>query len=226
MKAIITCVNYDDYLSLTLPKNKEFFSETIVVTSENDFATHEICKKYDVSLIMTNKFFEKGAVFNKGKAINVGLESLDSQNWVCHLDADIILPENFKNIDTKQLNKNYIYGCARKMCPSKDAWEEFNKTGNCKEWLKLKAKYFKVGMTTIKHFVPIGYFQLFHMQANCLTIPPFYPECSNNAAESDVMFSLKFEKHKYLDMEVIHLPVVGDIQEGINWNGRQSPRFQ
>jgi len=216
MKAITVCVNYDDYLKISLPHNKPLFDHLIVVTSPDDIKTQNICQENQVDVILTNKFYEGGAEFNKGKAINEALRGLDG--WVCHFDSDILLPKNIK--DLENLDKNTIYGCPRLMCPSKSAWEKYLLTGHTKKWQKLKASYFRLENSVINHFIPIGYTQIFHTGQ-------LYPEDSHNAAESDVSFALQFKDQACLDnLTVIHMPIVGPQDEGINWNGRRSARFE
>ena len=50
IEGIIICVNYSDFLDITLDQNLKHFDQIIVVTDEKDIGTHEICKKYNHSL--------------------------------------------------------------------------------------------------------------------------------------------------------------------------------
>ena len=230
MKAVTVCVNYDDYLSVTLPHNKSFFDEIIVVTDSKDSATQRLCREHNVRAVITDRFYENKDVFNKGKAINEALSLFTKKDWVCHIDADVVLPENFKEeLGKFELKKDTIYGCPRLMCPDPAAWARYLIDNEVSVgWDKYKASFFIVRKTVkIRHFVPLGYLQLFHMSASCLLLPPWYPEDSPNAAESDVCFSLKWKKHHCFDgIHAIHLPVIGSQAEGVNWNSRKSPRFQ
>lgn len=218
MKAITTCVGYDDYLSISLPKNRSYFTDYYVITSPEDIATQKICSNYDVHLIKTAAFTVEGAAFNKGKAINVALNEIQT-GWVCHLDADIVIQNSFP----ENLAKDTIYGCPRLMCPDVAGWQTFLKNGITKRWQKLSPSYFRIKDIVYNQYLPIGYTQIFNLD---VIKPPYYPETSNNAARSDVEFSLKWDKHCCLKDAVIHLPQVDISTEGANWNGRKTPRFQ
>ena len=145
MRAITTCVDYDDYLSVTLPLNIGLFKKFYVVTSTEDTATQDLCNQHGATVIITDRFYEEGAIFNKGKAINEALNIIKEESddgWVCHLDADIILPKGFNDA---LLETDTIYGCPRLMCPNISAWKKYLATGSTDKWRKSKACYFRVG---------------------------------------------------------------------------------
>lgn len=219
--AITTCVNYDDYLAITLPLNRDLFQQFYVITTEEDKATQQLCERYNATAVITDRFYHNGANFNKGKAINQVLHQLED-TLVCHLDADVILPQEIKNVT---VDPEIIYGCPRLMCPDMASWKNYLQTKSVENWTKYKAQFFRVGREVYRKYLPIGYMQLFHLSN--LTEKPYYPETSKNAGESDVRFSLKWDKHTCLDeLVAIHLPVLGNSREGVNWNGRKSSRLR
>lgn len=235
--AITVCVNYDDYLAHTLPNNRHLFDDYYIITNKIcESSLKQIAKAHNAKLVITDKFYENGAAFNKGKAINVALKQI-SAGWLCHLDADILLPKNF---DPDNLKKNTIYGMPRRMCPDADAylaylqepsvasnWPQenfgFNKlyktVGRLSEILKyLKEKpefAYKYDL-----FIPIGYFQLFFHDKT-----KFYPENSNDASNSDIHFARKWSEAAQLPFEAVHLPVIDGISQH-NWRGRKTPKFE
>jgi hypothetical protein len=217
MIAITTCVNYDDYLSLTLSNNKQYFDSVVIITSSEDYATQKLAHKHELKLLVTDRFYEEGAAFNKGRAINEALRKLKNQ-WICHFDADIWLTGPLPNL--KELEANTIYGYPRKMCPDKNSWLHYLDGGTTKRWQQLSPSNFILDNQTINQYLPLGYAQIFYNAENVS-----YPENSKDASESDVRFSLAFEKQCCLPGHVIHLPSVGNYREGANWRGRITPRI-
>lgn len=115
---VTTCLNYSQYLKITLPANIKFFDKFYVITSSTDKETIEVCKELNnnkVVIVETEAFFEKGAGFYKSKALNVVLDTLDRQQdlWCVILDADIIIPECFKAVELDTLSKDNIYSYKR-----------------------------------------------------------------------------------------------------------------
>ncbi len=88
LEAVVVCVNYSDFLAWTLPNNKTFFDNMVVVTSSKDLRTQKLCEFWHVKCVVSDVCYESGAEFDKGKMINVGLKALDGVGWVVHLDAD------------------------------------------------------------------------------------------------------------------------------------------
>ena len=76
LELVITCVNFSDYLKLTLPYNIQHFDNVVIVTDINDINTQILCAELDVSCILTDVFYKDDAVFNKGAGINVGISNL------------------------------------------------------------------------------------------------------------------------------------------------------
>ena len=111
LSAVMICVGYWDKLAITLPVNRKHFDEIIVVTSTEDTVTREICGVFDVNCIVTDCFYEDRASFNKAKGINLGLEAVSLDDWVCLCDVDTIYPDNFRDIFEKRcIASNVLYG--------------------------------------------------------------------------------------------------------------------
>jgi hypothetical protein len=235
--AISVCVNYDDYLMHTLPSNRRFFTNFYIITdTKNEKTLKPLVDQYDIKLVVTNRFYEGGASFNKGKAINVALKKI-SPGWVCHLDADIILPENFK---ADNLEEDTIYGLPRKMCPNIEEFKKFTRDRSTADnWPPGESFGLNKATTTavrrnilIEHlkrkpeeahryipFFPIGYFQLFYHHPGLR-----YPENALDASWSDVLFAVKWDKMKELDYNAVHLPILeGKVSD--NWWGRKTAKF-
>ena len=97
IEAITISVNYSDYLSQCI-SNKEKLDRWIVITQEDDLDCIKVCEDNDIEYICSKRIYEDGSYFAKGKAINEGLELLDKDGWILHLDSDIKLPSNFRDV--------------------------------------------------------------------------------------------------------------------------------
>ena len=205
ISCFIVCVNYSDFLKITLPINCQYINDINIITDFDDKKTEEICKKYNVNVIKTDSFYRnknneyKKSIFNKGKAINFGLKNHQNINDnVLLIDADIILNKKIVDIDLPKLDN--IYGTERIIFTKQIDWAE------------VKNSY-------IEHLphklLCIGFFQLFNIKSKCF-IKNFYGYAENisNASGSDLSFANKWKK-EVLDFPIVHL---GETET--NWNGR------
>lgn len=229
--AVTVCVNYSDFLVHFLEQNLCHFDELVVVTTNEDKATQEVCRKWSVRWVASHEFNYKGDAFNKGAAINVGVAHLRRQEWVLHIDCDIILPGRFRDMLSRApLDPASIHGIDR-----------FNCTG-WHDWIKHRDKreaqfryYFLVcppaqppmqlGSRLLHNdwgWVPIGYFQLWHNSTNLR-----YPLNQGSAEHTDVLFAAQWHRSKRVllpEMFCIHLESEASPM-GANWNGRKSRPF-
>jgi GR25 family glycosyltransferase involved in LPS biosynthesis len=202
---IIVSVDYNDFLSITL-KNTTKFSNVTVVTSPSDVKCQELCQEFGANCIITEKMYENGAIFNKGKAINEGIKSLTNPEWILLLDADIYLKSDFLEVleKTDMYQQNLVI-CKRLIIEDYDSFIRW-KSGE------------EVG--TIERSKGFGYFQMFNIskfKKNYI----IFPENSDDASWSDISFRDRFNKNETeLDTIVLHL---GKICQ--NWKGRITERF-
>jgi hypothetical protein len=201
LDVIIISVNYNDYLIVTLKHNTKIFENITIVTSPDDFMCQKICEEYKVNCVVTNSMFENGDKFNKGKALNVGINSLESPGFILTLDADIIVSDE---IDTSILNENVLYTSDRWICQSYD------------KLLQSQQDKTNIGLyTKFEEDKGLGFFHLFHY-----TKQQSYPEYSKNAAFDDLLFRDKFTEREKIENQIIHL---GKAYK--NWDGRITERF-
>ncbi len=229
IEAVITCVNYADFLKHSLPLNINHLDHIVIVTSPTDKETKDLCQHYGVVCVDTDVFYEYGDPFNKGRGINVGLNYCRQDDWLLHLDADTVLPDHFKRvIGTAQLDKACLYGADRLHTHSYEHWES--------QKHKLQLQY-SDGCHVIPHgafkmcsrlvhgdygFCPIGYFQLWHSSQHRQ-----YAGNGGSSEHTDVMFAMQWprEKRRLLpNFFVYHLESEGAAM-GANWKGRTSARF-
>lgn len=216
--AVTVCVNFADFLADTLPVNRPHFDQYVVVTSPEDAATQRLAKRHDCTLVITERFREDGA-FNKGRAINDGLDAADARQWVCHLDADIVLPLLFrlwlKNVrrlvrDPQHLRQTLL-SLHRVCCTSREEWLRFRKTGT-HDWPVEKLRRWNQ--------VPAGYLQIWHA-----SMPVRYPETSPTAGGSDLEFGRQFVYRFTCEHpRVIHLET--KKQTSADYAGRRSAKWR
>ena len=255
IEAVLVCKNYADYLSWTLPANARHFDQIIVVTPSSDAETAAtVAKVPNVRLVVSDRMHDRGDVFNKGKAVNDGIAAASLKGWVLIMDADIVLPIDFRAKVLALTDPWPLYWSER-------VESEALSLDEVGRWLS--GAY---GHATKIEDAPIGYFQLFHGSVriklddkerlleyalSCLTrrdcvvrhreamdalrphvelmeMVPKYPENSRDASGSDYTFSVRFgrERWRKLPWRVLHLPhgPSGRRDTGGNWEGRISPR--
>ena len=110
---IMVSVNYNDISPITLKSIPKEFKMTVVTTKE-DTECQSICDELGIDFIISERIYEDGALFNKGKAINDGIKSLKDPEWILLLDADIYLKDDFLEVITKSnLNRIDLFICRR-----------------------------------------------------------------------------------------------------------------
>jgi hypothetical protein len=212
LTTMTVCVDYSDIFKFALAYNQQILKDYRVVTTPQDKDTHALCQQYGLHVIATNSFYDDGAVFNKGKAINDGLEQSRTMGWVLLLDADIFLPPQFLDIlSTKQLDRRYLYS-ANRLCIDKDLYQAH----------RISPDYLRACLEQQPNYS--GYFQLFHTSrffwSKSMRV---YPEGSANAAWSDMIFAdfwPESQRRYFKGMSVIHFG-----PRRVNYNGRISDYY-
>lgn len=235
LEAVITSVDYGDFLNQSLPFVLPHVDRVVVVTSFEDELTKEVCRKWSVECIPTDVFTEKGELFNKGSAINIGISMLRQKGWIIQLDADIVLPLTFRNMIAKSgLETDCIYGCNRMNVVGWDAWQKLKS-----EWhdnpqftysclVDSPAEY-PLGATLVHKqygYMPIGFFQMWH-SSYMHRYQLRYPDVMGSAEKDDVQWSLRWPRKQRIllpTVRVFHLESESSLM-GINWNGRMTKKF-
>ena len=115
LEAVVVSVGFDDLLAKSLSHNTKHLDTTIVVTSHDDVATQNVARDHGAIVVVTDLFEKNGRNFNKGAAINAGFGHFQYHGWRMCLDADIVLPDNFRRVlfNHTTLDRSCIYGCDR-----------------------------------------------------------------------------------------------------------------
>lgn len=208
MRAVIVCVDYWDYLKITLPLNSDHFDEVVIITSPRDEKTIQTVEEIwdnHYTLLLTDLFYEEGAVFNKWKALEWGLDQVGRDGWLCLLDADIVLPPvhvwDFRKLDLVTGN---LYTPRRRMNPGFDVPPHT-------EW----AQRFQLHRNE-QEFA--GYCQVFHASDPTLPSPPPWHETNwKHAGGADSFFQARWKPENKIrpPFECLHLG-----EAGRNWCGR------
>jgi len=228
IEAVSVCVNYSDYLKVSLPINKQILDRIVIVTRSDDYETIKVCKENNVECIATDEFNDHPSGFNKFKGINKGLDTLDKDGWVLFLDCDIVLDPLYRRVfDNLEFDKNCIYGCDRVNCVGYDGWLTKRELvyGN---WL-LTPGSMELGSRIVQYYgqqgdngkfagwKPLGFFQLVHPSSFTS-----YPTDTEGYDRADMVFTNKYPRERRIfipDMIVIHLESHG-AKMGDNWRGR------
>jgi hypothetical protein len=237
VEAVTVCVHYADFLAETVRWNHQHFDHWTIITTPDDKETIELCRRWNLGCITTGEFYSEGK-FNKGRGISLGLNYINTDAWVLHLDADIVLPPQFRRMLTVAgLDRECIYGCDRVNVRSWEEWQEFQRRG----YLHAQHGYHlccnfpegkSVGTRVIrgKHgYVPIGFFQMWHNKEGIHSGMRWkdYPDCNSDAGHSDIKFAMHWDRRRRIllpEVVVLHLESE-PAPMGHNWKGRKTKRF-
>jgi hypothetical protein len=203
MRAITACVQYDDYLKYALPTWLPYFDAVIVVTQHDDEATINMVLDmsfkldFPVDLHFTSAFTDNGAVFNRGAAIEEALDAAGRHGWICHMDADIIMPPELEWSESL-LECGNLYGMQRRLL-KEPTRQELSGIVNG----SLDHKQYPVRTEKMIY----GYFQLFHGEDKRLGKPPWYSPKWIHCAHCDLDFAKKWPatSRRWLIGELLHL---------------------
>lgn len=236
IEAVSVCIGYGDILHYSARHNSGLLDRHVIVTSENDEETREVCRKHNLEVVLTEDASIEGeGTFSKARAINHGLQVLSADSWHLHMDADIILPPIFRKLlELARLDPRNIYGFDRVMVKGWNEYQRFVQSGFL--WhdyqCRLRCPPFPLGDRWVSPqdgMAIIGYAQLFHPQATEWRGSRVrrYPERHNSAARCDVQFSMLWDRNRrvYLpEIICVHLESE-EAKLGANWTGRTTQRF-
>jgi hypothetical protein len=234
IECVVTCVNHSDFLAHTLPLNLRHFDKIVVCTSPHDKATQKVCDYYGVQVWLTDAFQSQWeGIFCKGAGINQGLARLDKDAWVLLLDADIVLPPNFRKVlEAADLDTSMIYGADRAEFKSFEDWEKFYAAPEpCVQGAGFFIHITHTGQqlgtrVSFPHeggYVPIGFFQLWHADSGDMK----YPEGHTDAGREDSHFPIQWPRKKRAlipEIVVYHLESES-APMAVNWRGRVTKPF-
>lgn len=154
------------FLKITLPQNIKFFDNYIVATDFKDIETQEYCRKWAVTLFITDLFYADNAIFNKGRVYNAIFNILTHKSEISILDGDMFISDKLgRFIKETEFNIDMMYGSRRLIIPNIKDFKELlngNKELENSLWCPNGCAW--------------GYHQQFNYQASIFNgYPPFYP---------------------------------------------------
>jgi hypothetical protein len=240
IEAVTVCVGYSGELREAIPHNLPHLDRWLIVTDARDDETKEVCRRHNLEFLATDDFYRGGARFDKARGVDRGLQLLSHDDWVLHLDADIVLPPHARHtLRSADLDPRSIYGCDRVMVRGYERWQRLQAGGFLQRVSRSHHHNvcfpggFEVGARWADPhhgYVPIGFFQLFHHDAALRlgTRTRRYPNSGHSdAARTDVQFGLLWDRsHRHLipELVVLHLESEG-ASVGANWSGRTTRPF-
>lgn len=233
LEAVTTCVGFDDFLDETLSLNHPHLNTMIVVTSHDDHLTKLVARKHGAILVETDLFKKNGRAFNKGAAINAGFDRFQYHGWRINLDADIILPDNFRRMlfEHTHLDQHAIYGADRVNIVgdeqlTKHKLSRFTTPQSIHGCLVESSEKSPFGaryVDPVRGYCPLGFFQMWHARTQ-----KSYPYSLGDASHDDIAFSASWprEKRIHLPTVICHQLCQEEPKWGENWNGRKHKRFK
>lgn len=242
LEIITTCVGFDDILEFALAHNHMHADNYIVVTSHDDVATQNVCKKFSVKYVPTDLFNKHGRPFNKGAGLNAGWFYFQYNSWRLHIDVDTILPDNFRRMlfNHTHLDTTCLYGADRFDIIGYDGLDTLRDAEN----LLPQVSYYSgvspayggrvhCDMPTSSSarfvhknhgYVPIGCFQLWHADKH----PVEYAYSKGTAANDDLAFAIQWPE---ANRRLLPSVFIGHLNANYpfysqNWTGRKSPRIE
>jgi len=165
--------------------------------------------------------------FNKGKALNDGLEALEPSDWVTILDADVFLPKNYrKEVMDAVRNPGFLFYASRLEPPYEKAEEEIDRYMSYSDQTQ---KTWPV----VQEYPICGFLLLVNTRASVLKPRglKWFLECYETAGEVDAEFVRLYQDANKIsnapEFQVVHIPhgISEHTLEGVNWRGRKSKRF-
>lgn len=203
--AVMVCVDYSDFLAITLPYNKRQFEKILVITHPEDEKTLAVCKENGVNILTTTAFYARGAEFAKWRAMEIGIDYVGRSGWMCLMDCDVLIPED-ANWGSPQIGKMY--------CPMRREidWKR-------KQWM-LECSMWKNYRFEDRRTPPQGHLMLFHASDPVLRQQPWFDSQWRWCGTGDEKFVERWRSYDVLRprFEILHLGKRWD-----NWCGRVEP---
>lgn len=195
--ALTTCVNYADLLALSLARWVATLDSLLIVTDLSDEETVRLAEAHGVPVHRTNIFYQRGATFNKGAAMEEARQAMPWADWILFFDADIVPPEDWRQ-RLPELQRGKLYGPRRRECPDISQAHHTDlpyPPNDC---------------------IGVGFFQLFHSEdSHAQGVPLLETDWKHGGVyDSHFMHRWKTKDRVRLPFDVLH------IGERDNWWGR------
>ena len=240
IEAVTVCVNYADFLTETARHNRHIFDRWLIVTTPDDRATIACCKQHNLQCLTVDGIgsVDPPKFQNKGVGISQGLAQLQTDVWLLHIDADVVLPSDTRRqLEIACLDETCIYGIDRFCVHSWDQWKQLEASGylhnqHGHQLVTMPPQFGSLNCRLVRNpwgYTPIGFFQLWHGSSGMLDGWRYkdYPLTNSTAAHSDIKHSLQWPRQKRVlipEIFAVHLESE-PVQYGANWKGRKTKPF-
>ncbi len=107
-------VNYGDFLIRGIAAWRAGLDSLLVVTDTKDRESWQIGMDNNAQVLVTDAFYEQGAQWNKGRAMQQGRELMPREDWNLFIDADVVPPANWRNfVEAQDPKRGHLYGARR-----------------------------------------------------------------------------------------------------------------
>src|SRR5262245_41075293 len=96
--ALTVSVNYSDYLALGIERWASGLASWTIVTDPTDEQTRALALRHGCNVVTTNLFYERGAAFNKGAAMEFAQQTMPWRDWIVFLDADVVPEPDWRRV--------------------------------------------------------------------------------------------------------------------------------
>lgn len=202
LRAAIVCVDFSDFLEVTLSRNIRHFAETMVITTPGDERTIEVASRLGAQVHRTEAFYAKGAMFNKWAALEEGLTQFGRHGFLALVDADIVWPESLGDWEPE---------LGKLCCPvRRDLPEGVWEIPPDKDWESIKPHPYQR--------LPSGHTMIFHASDPRLKGCPWHDTNWKHAGGADGNFARRWSSKRWVrPWSCLHL---GAPKQ---WCGRYQP---
>jgi len=214
---LVTCVGplYLRYLLQSLPVWMSTLDSVTVVTDVVDTSTIQalaplVATENRLRVVTTGLFHRYEAAFNKGAALNYGLNQLRPTDWALNFDADILPPPDWRE-HCQALFRECLYGASRYYAQDSSRRYDVQQLrchphkGHLKE-----IRSFKRLIGEDKERVPdhdlYGYFHLWHAQCSRTQDRPLWDVHWGSAGHYDLSFLRRWpeDQRRRLPIKLVH----------------------
>lgn len=195
---LTVCVDYADYLSVGIERLMSGLESLTVVTTPDDTETRILAERHGARVHETDVFYQRGAAFNKGAAMEEARMEMPWEDWALFVDSDIVPPVNWllACVAANPAPGN-LYSAWRHQCDNADDLNVYSH----------RIRGDGVG---------VGYWQLFHTSDRALESLPIVETHWSHAGNYDNGFMHRWPRaHRHI------LPIrLQHLGQRDNWFGR------
>lgn len=205
LTGICVSVGYADLLAKSIERWHLGLDRLVIVTSNADTATQDLCRHHNIDFHATDVFYANGAKFNKGAGLSEACfvkRIREHADWLLTFDSDIVPPIDWRSqLEASRLQKGRLYGTYRYQQPENEANPMVDYRRQMRQgWV-------------------LGFFSLFHSSDPRLPRmdEPLFDICWPHAGNYDTAFTNRWGRH---DQTILPIAMIHLGEERAHWTGR------